>query len=139
MSILSEIIATIHADLYPKVKEVVPKVETDIGDLEAKVEEKLDDLKDVHDTIRDIVLSSPELRQRSRDTLDCAWFERKQATGEDLDYKHSIVDLLKLLGRDSSFEARRDLWEELGGVRGEYQGTAAEIEWLSQKVMEQLA
>ena len=36
------------------------------------------------------------------------------AKGSDLDWKVSIVDLLKVLGIDSSSEARMELAEELG-------------------------
>jgi hypothetical protein len=34
-------------------------------------------------------------------------------SGEDLDWRHSIVDLLKLLGQDSSLSARKHLADEL--------------------------
>jgi hypothetical protein len=56
----------------------------------------------------------------------------------DLNYKTSIVDLLKLLGIDSSLENRKELATELG-YQGEKDGSAEMNIWLHKEVMRQLA
>ena len=56
----------------------------------------------------------------------------------DLNYKTSIVDLMKLLGLDSSLEHRKELATELG-YTGETDGSAEMNIWLHKEVMRQLA
>ena len=56
----------------------------------------------------------------------------------DLNYKTSIVDLMKLLGMDSSLENRKELATELG-YQGEKDGSAEMNIWLQKQVMKQLA
>lgn len=56
----------------------------------------------------------------------------------DLNYKTSIVDLLKLLGIDSGLENRKELATELG-YTGDKDGSAEMNIWLHRQVMEQLA
>ena len=56
----------------------------------------------------------------------------------DLNYRTSIVDLLKLLGIDSSLENRKELATELG-YTGDKDGTAEMNIWLHKAVMQQLA
>ena len=56
----------------------------------------------------------------------------------DLNYKASIVDLLKLLGIDSSLENRKELATELG-YQGPKDGSAEMNIWLHKEVMRQLA
>lgn len=56
----------------------------------------------------------------------------------DLNYKTSIVDLMKLLGIDSSLENRKELAEELG-YTGERDGSAEMNIWLHKATMKQLA
>jgi len=48
--------------------------------------------------------------------------EKAAAHPEDLDWKTSIVDLLKLLGIDSSYSSRKELAVDMGIVG--YEGTA---------------
>ncbi len=57
---------------------------------------------------------------------------------ESLDWKRSIVDLLKLVGMDSSFSARKRLAEELH-YPGDTSDSATMNVWLHQQVMKQLA
>ena len=59
-------------------------------------------------------------------------------SGERLDWRNSIVDLMKAAGMDSSLQARASLASELG-YSGTFTGTADQNEWLHQKVMSQLA
>ena len=56
----------------------------------------------------------------------------------DLNYKTSIVDLMKLLGMDSSLENRKELATELG-YTGPKDGSAEMNIWLHKEVMKQLA
>jgi hypothetical protein len=56
----------------------------------------------------------------------------------DLNYKTSIVDLMKLLGMDSSLQNRKELATELG-YTGEKDGSAEMNIWLHKEVMRQLA
>ena len=55
-----------------------------------------------------------------------------------LNWKTSIVDLLKVLGLDSSFEARKNLAHELG-YTGSTQDSAAMNVWLHNEVVAKLA
>jgi hypothetical protein len=56
----------------------------------------------------------------------------------DLNYKTSIVDLMKLLGMDSSLDNRKELATELG-YTGPKDGSAEMNIWLHKEVMKQLA
>jgi hypothetical protein len=57
---------------------------------------------------------------------------------EDLDWRRSIVDLMKLLQLDSSLAARKQLAQELG-YTGDKSDSAAMNAWLHGKVMQKLA
>lgn len=61
-----------------------------------------------------------------------------KATGQKLDWKHSIVDLLKALKIDSSLTARKELADELG-FAGDMQDSAAMNIWLHKAVIKKLA
>ena len=56
----------------------------------------------------------------------------------DLNWRTSIVDLMKLLGLDSSLDNRKELATELG-YTGEKDGSAEMNIWLHREVMRQLA
>ena len=56
----------------------------------------------------------------------------------DLNYKSSIVDLMKLLGLDPSLDHRKELADELG-YTGDKDGSAEMNVWLHKEVMRQLA
>ncbi|MGY2983885.1 hypothetical protein ACVI1K_001232 [Bradyrhizobium sp. USDA 4508] len=60
------------------------------------------------------------------------------ATGEKLDWRSSIVDLMKALGLDSSLAARKELAKELH-YTGDTSNTATMNVWLHQQVMAKLA
>jgi hypothetical protein len=57
---------------------------------------------------------------------------------QKLDWRHSIVDLMKLLGLDSSLTARRELATELH-YSGDAADSAAMNIWLHRQVMQKLA
>ncbi len=59
------------------------------------------------------------------------------AAGKDLNWRTSIVDLMKLLGIDSSYENRKELATELG--RTDYSGSAEDNIWLQKATMGELA
>ena len=57
---------------------------------------------------------------------------------EKLDWKHSIVDLMKLVGMDSSLAERRELAKDLQ-YTGDTNDTATMNMWLHKEVMRRLA
>jgi hypothetical protein len=58
--------------------------------------------------------------------------------GEKLDWKHSIVDMLKLVGMDSSLAARKELAEDLN-YTGDTNDSATMNMWLHKEVLKKLA
>ena len=54
-----------------------------------------------------------------------------------LNWRTSIVDLMKLIGVDASYENRKALATELG--RPDYSGSAEDNIWLHRKTMQELA
>ena len=73
-------------------------------------------------------------------TVDVAAIVDKAAaaSGERLDWRTSIVDLMKALGLDSSLAARKQLAQELH-YSGDPGNSAAMNVWLHQQVMAKLA
>ncbi|MDE2597867.1 MAG: DUF3597 domain-containing protein [Sphingomonadales bacterium] len=59
------------------------------------------------------------------------------AAGHDLNWQSSIVDLMKLLGIDASYENRKSLAQELGNT--DYAGSADDNIQLHRQVMQALA
>ena len=59
-------------------------------------------------------------------------------SSQKLDWQHSIVDTMKLLGLDSSLDSRKTLAHELG-YTGDTGDSAAMNIWLHQQVMAKLA
>jgi hypothetical protein len=57
---------------------------------------------------------------------------------EKLDWKHSIVDLMKLVGMDSSFTARKQLAAELH-YTGDPNDSASMNVWLHKEVLKKLS
>jgi hypothetical protein len=62
----------------------------------------------------------------------------RQRGNPQLNYQSSIVDLMKLLGIDSSLDNRKELAQELG-YSGELNGSAEMNIWLHKAVMKGLA
>jgi zona occludens toxin (predicted ATPase) len=60
------------------------------------------------------------------------------AKGEKLEWRTSIVDLMKALDIDSSFSARKELAKELG-YTGDSNDSASMNTWLHKQVMTKLA
>lgn len=63
---------------------------------------------------------------------------RASRTEEKLDWRNSIVDLMKLLKLDSSFSARKALAKELD-YTGDSTDSASMNHWLHKQVMQKLA
>jgi len=61
------------------------------------------------------------------------------SAGKDLNWKVSIVDLLKLLDIDSSGEARKELAEELGCPADQMSDSARMNVWLHKEVLKKIA
>jgi hypothetical protein len=64
--------------------------------------------------------------------------EMSAANGQKLNWRSSIVDLMKLVGMESSLQERKDLAMELG-YTGELAGSAEMNIWLHKAVMRELA
>ena len=62
----------------------------------------------------------------------------KARNGDNLNWRASIVDLMKLVGMDSSLQHRKDLAKELG-YTGNTEDSAAMNIWLHKQVMTRLA
>ncbi len=67
--------------------------------------------------------------------------EMAEANPEDLDWKASIVDLMKLVGMDSSYGDRKELALELGYTQEDIdsKGSAEMNMWLHKEVMRRFA
>ena len=66
---------------------------------------------------------------------------KEKAHPEDLDWKHSIVDLLKLVDLDSSYGSRKEMALELGYSQEDIdsKGSAEMNMWLHKEVMNKIA
>jgi hypothetical protein len=60
------------------------------------------------------------------------------ANSQKLDWRHSIVDLMKLVGMDSSLSARKELADDLN-YTGDKNDSAKMNMWLHKEVMRKLA
>ena len=75
-------------------------------------------------------------RKSSLEELAVVLDKKAAANPEKLDWRNSIVDLLKLTGQDSSLAARKAMAKELG-YQGAY-GSADMNIWLHRQVMQKL-
>ncbi|QOZ37139.1 hypothetical protein XH92_40950 [Bradyrhizobium sp. CCBAU 53421] len=84
--------------------------------------------------------SAPASAAPAAQSVDVAAIVDKAAaaSGEKLDWRTSIVDLMKALGLDSSLAARKELAKELH-YTGDTNNTATMNVWLHQQVMAKLA
>jgi hypothetical protein len=71
------------------------------------------------------------------ETLEDAADQWEVENSEELDYKHSIVDLMKLTGQDFSLKHRKELAREVGW-KGDLEDTAAMNEHLYPIVLKRL-
>ena len=73
----------------------------------------------------------------TREAIEAVLEDRAKGRGEQLNYKTSIVDLMKALGMDSSLDNRKKLAAELG-YTGDQNDSATMNVWLHEKTMERL-
>lgn len=70
--------------------------------------------------------------------VDAVLTEMAAKNGQNLNWRQSIVDLMKLLGLDSSLQARKELAQELN-YTGDTNDSASMNIWLHKQVMKKLA
>jgi len=70
--------------------------------------------------------------------VDAVLTQMASKNSEKLDWKKSIVDLMKLVGMDSSLQSRKELATELG-YTGDKNDSAAMNTWLHKQVVKKLA
>ena len=75
--------------------------------------------------------------QKSLEELSVTLDAAAAGASERLDWRNSIVDLMKLTHQDSSLEHRKALAKELG-YTGELNGSAEMNIWLHHQVMQRL-
>lgn len=85
------------------------------------------------------VKSEEEAPVKAIDVVDVVAQLEAKAKGKDLNWKVSIVDLLKLLELDSSREARTELAKELGCPEDQMSDSARMNTWLHKEVLRQIA
>ncbi len=80
---------------------------------------------------------APEPEKLTEDQIYAVLEKHAQDRGEGLNYKTSIVDLMKAIGQDSSLDARKQLATELG-YTGDQDDTATMNIWLHEQTMNKL-
>ena len=80
----------------------------------------------------------PQAQQQNVDVEQVLTDIAREKGNPDLNYKSSIVDLMKLLDLDSSLDNRKELATELG-YTGAKDGSAEMNIWLHKAVMRELA
>ena len=81
---------------------------------------------------------APSWTQPAMSEVDIEANLGEMAQGKDLNWRTSIVDLMKLLGIDSSLDNRKELAKELG-YTGALDGSAEMNIWLHKATMQELA
>jgi len=76
-------------------------------------------------------------RPAAMDEVDVEQRLSSMPGADKLNWRSSIVDLMKLIGVDSGFANRKELAGELGDTN--YSGTAEENIWLHKRTMQELA
>lgn len=84
------------------------------------------------------VVPTPHPEPKPIETVDVEAKLAGMAQGRDLNWRTSIVDLMKLLDIDSSLANRKELAQELG-YNGELDGSAEMNIWLHKATMRELA
>ena len=136
MSLFSRIITKIWTTVAPRVQDVIATAEDVAEHVKDAVDEVADKIAAATEDAADIIMGEPTARRRIADVLATDRAQHKAETGEDLDYAHSVVDLLKLINEDSSFRFRKQLAAEFG-MTG-YIGSAPQNEALAAEIMKRL-
>ncbi len=82
--------------------------------------------------------SAPAAAPMQQVDVEAVLNNMQQQSGQQLNWRTSIVDLLKLLGLDSSLQARKELAAELH-YTGDTSDSASMNIWLHRQVMNKLA
>jgi hypothetical protein len=82
--------------------------------------------------------STPAAAPMQQVDVEAVLNNMQQQSGQQLNWRTSIVDLLKLLGLDSSLQARKELAAELN-YSGDTNDSASMNIWLHRQVMNKLA
>jgi hypothetical protein len=82
--------------------------------------------------------SAPAAAPMQQVDVEAVLNNMQQQSGQQLNWRTSIVDLLKLLGLDSSLQARKELAAELQ-YTGDTNDSASMNIWLHRQVMNKLA
>ena len=80
---------------------------------------------------------APIVEQKSTSVVNVENSLDSMPGADRLNWRTSIVDLMKLIGVDSSYENRKALATELG--RDDYSGSAEDNIWLHKRTMRELA
>ena len=80
---------------------------------------------------------APVVEQKAISEVDVERNLDAMEGSDRLNWRTSIVDLMKLVNLDPSYENRKELAQEMG--RTDYSGTAEDNIWLHQRVMQELA
>ena len=80
---------------------------------------------------------APVVERQSIDTIDVENHLDSMPGADRLNWRTSIVDLLKLINVDSDYASRKALATELG--RADYEGSAEDNVWLHKRTMRELA
>lgn len=81
--------------------------------------------------------AQPKSERASEDRIDVENSLDSMPGSDRLNWRTSIVDLLKLINVDSDYESREALASELG--RPDYDGSAEDNLWLHRRTMRELA
>ena len=81
--------------------------------------------------------TAPVVEKQSMPVVDVTNSLDSMPGADRLNWRTSIVDLMKLIGVDSDYESRKALAVEMG--REDYEGSAEDNVWLHQRVMRELA
>ncbi len=80
---------------------------------------------------------APTTQARAKPVVDVEANLDRMDGADKLNWRTSIVDLMKLIGVDSSYENRKALAQELG--RDNYAGSAEDNIWLHKRTMKELS
>lgn len=80
---------------------------------------------------------APVVEQKAKPVIDIENNLDSMPGADRLNWRTSIVDLMKLIGVDSDYESRKALAAEMG--REDYSGSTEDNIWLHRRVMNELA
>ena len=122
---------TASAEVNAPAQSAAPKT---VAPVAAKAAEK----PAMSDKERDDIIKN-SLPPKAMDEVDVVKKLEQMASGSGLDWKVSIVDLLKVLGIDSSREARNELAKELGCPEELMSDSAKMNVWLHKTVLKKIS